>query len=465
MRIRARIGFWSASTVLLFAACTFSMTDAHAQKTTRAGSSPLALAAPPLLKFRIHQKDRLYPASIIRTGYLAVDPANFPLAAKHSGAAERVELMLFNDTKVMVENIVIDQKENGMVTWEGSIPARKYGHASLVFINGSMGGTVQIDSKVFEISPTLQSGVAEIVEMDQSKFPDPANHVDASPAQTVRQTRLLSTPLRPQLRTQIRRLPTLSIIKILAIYPVPNIAPTIRPVLCTPYILDVNAAKLEASLNNAMPPSFSPMATQYNNPRMHVRFEVTARCQTGIDLDHTLYQQRQNLRNSETIKALRDTYHADLVALISPRHLQSGCGSSDDAPGQGLDESLAFAVVDQGCALSVFSFAHEIGHLLGMHHERYTAYTKDNSEFPETCSYGYVNVLDGFTTILGGWKLCADLRFGASNACPKVGIYSRGFSNLREGVACSSPAKNGMVGRADNLGQLLIAAPVVSGYR
>ena len=462
---RSILGKKPVLALLLLGICAFDMADADAQKVLILNASALTISSPPSAKLLIPQKDRLNPATIIRTGYLNVDSAFFPRSEKPSANAG-IELKLFNDTKVSMENLVVNKMKTGVLVWEGTIPARVYGHASLAFINNSISGILQVDNKVYEISPTLQSGVAEIVELDQSNFPDPTKHGDEAAKQTLQQPKRLTTSLnRPLLPAGLRRQPILSVINILAIYPVPNIAPVVRPAICNPYILALNAAKLEASLNNAMPASFSEIATHYNNPRMHVRFEVTARCQTGINLDRSLYQQRQDLRNSIAIQALRNTYHADLVALISPKHTGIGCGSSDDAPGLGLIESQAFTVVDQGCALPVFSFAHEIGHLLGMHHERYTAYTQDNSEFPETCSYGYTNVLDGYTTILGGWKLCADLRFGQSNVCPKVGIFSRGFSDLKDGVACSSEAKNGMLGRADNLGQLLIAAPVVSRYR
>ena len=45
----------------------------------------------------------------------------------------------------------------------------------------------------------------------------------------------------------------------------------------------------------------------------------------------------------------------------------------------------AFAIVDEACVLTNFSFEHEIGHLLGMQHERFS----ELGGVSNFCGYGY----------------------------------------------------------------------------
>jgi hypothetical protein len=85
----------------------------------------------------------------------------------------------------------------------------------------------------------------------------------------------------------------------------------------------------------------------------------------------------------EEVHALRTEHHADVVVLIV-----------DDAEGCGLatrvmaDANEAFAVVHHACAVTNYSLAHEIGHLIGARHELgYTNGTKwrDIMSYKDTC--------------------------------------------------------------------------------
>ena len=95
----------------------------------------------------------------------------------------------------------------------------------------------------------------------------------------------------------------------------------------------------------------------------------------------------------------RDQSRADLVHLI----VDTGdvCGKAWLAP---RDESLGFGLTHYACEIGDYTFAHELGHNMGLHHDRYAercrevpaekrpdAWQQEISNRPYPYSYGYVN--------------------------------------------------------------------------
>ena len=67
----------------------------------------------------------------------------------------------------------------------------------------------------------------------------------------------------------------------------------------------------------------------------------------------------------DNVHALRDTYRADVVILLAENSSYCGMAYLSATP------SKAFAVVAWDCAVSNYSFGHEIGHLQGARHDLY----------------------------------------------------------------------------------------------
>ena len=89
---------------------------------------------------------------------------------------------------------------------------------------------------------------------------------------------------------------------------------------------------------------------------------------------------------------LRNDTGADLVALIveytKTRTDSIGCGQAFVMKKESKSfESSAFAVVPRVCADGKYSFAHELGHLMGARHDR----TADDEEDPFPFSHGFVH--------------------------------------------------------------------------
>ncbi len=127
--------------------------------------------------------------------------------------------------------------------------------------------------------------------------------------------------------------------------------------------------------------------------------------------------------NMDEVHALRDTYGADLVHLVVNN---GGCGIA-----YAMDEvsssfaSFAFGVSRRSCLSSNLTFAHEMGHNMGLQHDRFV----DLSNSPYAYSHGYVNQAafapgapadKRWRTIMAYKDECAAAGFG----CPRLMYFS-----------------------------------------
>lgn len=102
----------------------------------------------------------------------------------------------------------------------------------------------------------------------------------------------------------------------------------------------------------------------------------------GSHFDHVYRFRNKGDGYMDEIHDLRDKYGADAAVLVVDDPM--GCGLSIRV---GADAADAFTVVDQECAATMYSLAHEIGHLIGARHDR----AIDETPRPFAYGHGYVN--------------------------------------------------------------------------
>jgi len=125
----------------------------------------------------------------------------------------------------------------------------------------------------------------------------------------------------------------------------------------------------------------------------------------GEHFDH-LYRMVDGIGAFNEVHGLRDAKRADIVGLIIDD--ASGCGlSTRVAP----DAEEAFFVVHHSCAMTSFSIAHEIGHILGARHDRHT----DAADSPFPYGHGYVNGTK--------WRDIMSYQQGCEG-CPRIPYWS-----------------------------------------
>jgi hypothetical protein len=152
-----------------------------------------------------------------------------------------------------------------------------------------------------------------------------------------------------------------------------------------------------------------------------------------------LYAMVDGLGPFKDVKKLRDEKRADVVGLIIDN--PSGCGLSTRI-GPTSDE--AFFVVHHACAAVTLSIAHEIGHMLGVRHDRYV----DPSDQPFAYGHGYVNG--------DKWRDIMSYKVGCGG-CPRIPYWSNPRV-LYKGEPTGTPA-------ADSARVILELAERVSKFR
>jgi hypothetical protein len=100
----------------------------------------------------------------------------------------------------------------------------------------------------------------------------------------------------------------------------------------------------------------------------------------------------------DQVHTLRNTYGADVVTLIGNGYASSGyCGIGGLMSTVSTSfASSAFNVVDRTCAVGNLSYAHEVGHNQGLHHDPANATSTPSSPY----AYGYQDPAGLFRTVM-----------------------------------------------------------------
>ena len=200
-----------------------------------------------------------------------------------------------------------------------------------------------------------------------------------------------------------------------------------------------------------------------------IEAEVVLECYDYDPQGGDLSPDLNTICSDQIVNAMRTGNQADLVSMIVHTGGNCGLGEYNAAPSSSTDH-IAHTVVKQSCSLANYSFAHEIGHNLGMLHDRHAM----GGGGASSCNYGFhfsaSGIGDGapFNRSVMAYNSYCSSEFGIT--CKRVGVYSRpetvdyGFTQIQLGIPCTV-LKVGIEGSADNQSQLIEAAPIISGYR
>lgn len=176
----------------------------------------------------------------------------------------------------------------------------------------------------------------------------------------------------------------------------------------------------------------------------HIRLQLAHAYQTdyvesGSHFEHVWRFADRGDGFMDEVHALRDKYKADVALLMV--HDPMGCGLATRVSG---DAEEAFAVVHHECATSMYSLAHEIGHIIGARHD----YALDATATPYPFGHGYVH-----GTL---WRTMMSYK-DTCNDCPRLPVWSSPRVTVR-GVAAGSE-------RHDNARVIAAGAARVAGFR
>jgi Metallo-peptidase family M12B Reprolysin-like len=412
--------------------------DAPDQPFVRVDESQLAGRVPDHLRER--------PREVVRTRFARVNSAALEQTLMR-GPGRPVRLRLFDDVTVNLTTEGVTRKDGRLNVWKGRPDAQAYGRGTLAFAAPTVFGVIQSDTRVFEILPVFDD-VVRITEYDQTKFPKERRPIRKPERPGPKEP---APPPRPDRAERVD-------LKVLVVLPLPTFS-----LICNfnfpPFgnLLSFVETMYEGNLNDVFD-AFEPTG---------VRATVIAACAERTPAGGDLSADLDWVRTDATVGALRDRHQADLVSFIIPSGDFCGLGY-ENYPVDAADATRGFSVVKGSCALSNFSFPHELGHNLGMRHDR----AADDAFASDTCNYGHIFPVRAF----GKEQLVRSvLAYGdACDDCPRVGVYSSPRTiNLfgvitvgPMGVPCDAPPDaDGRFTRANNRQQLIDAAPVVAGFR
>ena len=116
-------------------------------------------------------------------------------------------------------------------------------------------------------------------------------------------------------------------------------------------------------------------------------------------------------QNNSTIQALQGSNNADVVAVITNDGSGSYCGMATQIASTTAANS--FFTVDADCFVNSLTLAHELGHLIGMRHNR----QEDNSSAPYVYGHGYYSTSVSRRTIMS-------YQCEAPYNCTRIGQFS-----------------------------------------
>ena len=324
--------------------------------------------------------------------------ADFSLLTHTRGRALR--LNLFDD---VIYNVVIESTETPTGQKRGESASVKVGRVegipnSEVYLASrgqSLSGNVRLpDGKLYQIR-AVSPGIQAVREINQAAFPP--DHPPGSFKAI--QKRSASRGSQNEAKTPFVSTP---VVKVIVVY--------------TPEALKAAGGTTDA-MSTTIDLAQTETNTGYANSQIPGRVLVVAQGQVDYQESGKGETDLDRLANASgvsfnDIPALRQKYGADAVSLWVSK--MEGCGLVVVNKNAADFRILAFNVVELDCATGNFSFAHELGHNLGVTHDPKNS-KPDDGIFPY--SHGYQAPDGAFRTIMAYKEGCA-------GHCPRVNYWS-----------------------------------------
>lgn len=374
-------------------ACMLASGGAAADALFRPANPAEAQIAAPrpaagVLRTRLVQIDRAVLAASVAP--LGVDRRRDRLERARRLGRE-IEIGFFPDVAATFRRSDIRTLRDGGFVWAGRAVGER-GSATLVIVDGRVTGHAELGGRIFRIDP-LAGDLHRIVEVDPAgEKPDSV---------TVPPAALRVPPARFAAGRQARALRS---------------ARTVVRVL-VPY---TNAAVQQSSnISQRIDLAIQLANEAYTASGANLQLQLAGKMQLAYVEGASFATNRSDLISGTrlaTVRTRRNDLRADVVVLVRSSSTTT-CGDAallrdPSAPGS---DAYAFAVVGQDC-LDYHSLAHEIGHLMGLQHDRFVA----SPILPGAYNFGYVNTAGRVRDIMAYNDRCR----AAGVTCTRVKMFS-----------------------------------------
>jgi hypothetical protein len=313
-----------------------------------------------------------------------------------------LRVLLFPDVVIDLQGIKSDVRLVGTVVNEFSISDDQRGSAVLSVTGGVLYGTVTTGANVVYRIRREATDVYLIEELDQSKFPECAN--PSGPGESSNLEKPTDSSTIAPLSDAVISEDDGTLVKILVAYT--QAAET--------------AAGGASSIASLIATAESETNSGYSTSGVNFLINVVNTTKVTYDEATGYSEALSAVTNTsdglmDSIHGLRDTYSADLVVLIIDNG--DSCGIAwKPSTVSSSNASLGFSVVGWNCATGYYSFAHEMGHNMGVGHDTYV----DSSTLPYAYGHGFVNTSAEVRSIMAYNTECSDSGF----YCTRVNHWS-----------------------------------------
>lgn len=375
---------------------------------------------------------------VLRERTARLNESYFFNKALEPATAEPVIFNIFEDRNFQALATDLEVLSNGIQLWRGNTDDDEVTRLALAIQGNRLTGEVRLGSYSYRIMPLEESGWYRIIEVDPTLLPPEGPYLEIDREEKISEIDKLS-------RDCDSPLP----------FPIPpgkgnriaiHVAFTSDAALASPNI-HADIALLMDQLKGAWQSPYFAV-----HPIFAKSTEVAYR-DSGNMFDDLNRLTRSDDGIMDELHSIRDKNKADLVVLLVERADYCGMAWRPSLPLQSNDSVRGFSVVQRECGLNNLSFAHEIGHNLGMRHDRYVEETLSGRY-----EFGYINHKLRYRTIMAYNKDCSDKGYN----CKRLPYYSSPHIRYK-GELIGQPI--GSSHAAHNMNILCASSGTVTNYR
>ncbi|MEO5894994.1 MAG: reprolysin-like metallopeptidase [Vicinamibacterales bacterium] len=296
--------------------------------------------------------------------------------------SDRIELPLFDDVQVTARRSSRSHARAGSTVWIGKLELPDRGQVTLASVDGVISGSVTANGRSFEIAMS-EDGLHEVREVNHALFPSedpplPALELVSSAGSSTSSTTTTSATSSSNGQIDVMVVWTPAARSALggstaAIQSVVDLA-----------VANANASYANSQINTSLRLVYSGEVSFTESPS-----------NLSSDLSRLAGTNDEAI---DEVHSLRDQYGADIVTLLGSGYASAGyCGIGYLMSSVSTSfASSAFNVVDQSCAGGYLSYAHEVGHNQGLHHDPANA----SGEPAYSYAYGFQEPSGAFRTVM-----------------------------------------------------------------
>lgn len=265
----------------------------------------------------------------------------------------RLKVQLPNGKKLKATTVRLDYRDEGHYNYTGELPQE--GNILLMARDGEVMGQMRYRGTVYSIQQ-LPGGGAVVLEQDGEALKNSTCGTEDTGATTTRTSPAAPAPGSTSKNTTNQSTPAPDTeVRVLVLF-----TPAARAsVPSISNLIDVANAQLNDGLANS---------GIFGN---QISFSVVAKREFRFSEDSSITRDIRELPKLSEARSLRDQYQADIVVLLTNGDYGGIAGVASEI---GPIVDSAYAIAQTEYATATYTYAHEVGHLMGLRHQQCSVY-------------------------------------------------------------------------------------------